>query len=76
MQVSKGADLGLLGSISKTVMIGLANDQIGNFENTSIFPQRWKIDSVSGLALLSLRSRNHARFGLQTVFSTTQPDHL
>jgi len=63
------------GSISKTVMIGLPSDQIGDFENTSIFPQRGKIDSVSGLALLSPWSRNHARFGLQTVFSITQPDH-
>jgi len=34
-----------------------------------------KIGSVSGLALLSLQSRNHARFGLQTVFSITQPDN-
>ena len=35
-------------------------------------------DSVasSGLALLSLRSRNHARFSLQTVFSITHSDHL
>jgi len=31
----------ILGSISKTMMIvGLASDQIGNFENTPIFPQR------------------------------------
>jgi len=32
------------------------------------------LGSVSGLSLLSLRSRNHARFGLQTVFSFTQSD--
>jgi hypothetical protein len=57
-------------------MKAFMSDQIGGFKNTSIFPQREKIDSVSGLALLSLWSRNHARFGLQTVFSTTQPDHL
>ncbi len=27
-------------------------------------------------SLLSLRSRNHARFSLQTVFSITHSDHL
>jgi hypothetical protein len=52
----------------------IMKDQNGDCENTSVFPQRGKIDSVSGLALLSLWSRNHARFGLQTVFSTTQSD--
>ena len=42
---------------------------------TRQFPPARKIGSVSGLALLSLQSRNHARFGLQTVFSITHSDH-
>jgi len=42
---------------------------------TRQFPPARKIGSVSGLALLSLQSRNHARCGLQTVFSITYSDH-
>jgi len=42
---------------------------------TRQFPPARKIGSFSGLALLSLQSRNHARFGLQTVFSITHSDH-
>ena len=35
--------------------------QAGYLENTPLLPQRVKSGSVSGFALLSLRSRNHAR---------------
>jgi phosphate transport system substrate-binding protein len=45
-------------------------DQAGCFENSPRFPQRGKSGSIPGFALLSLRSRNHARSAFHTVFST------
>jgi len=42
-------------------------------ENTPLLPQRVKSGSIPGFALLSLRSRNHARSTFHTVFSTHCP---
>jgi len=42
-------------------MEDVAREQAGCLENTQALPQRGKAYSVSGFALLSLRSRNHAR---------------
>jgi len=45
-------------------------DQAGCLEDTPLLPQRVKSGSIPGFALLSLRSRNHARSAFHTVFST------
>jgi len=39
------------------------------------FPSDEKSTRFPALLSFPSRERNHARFGLQTVFSTTQPDH-
>jgi hypothetical protein len=44
-----------------SVMETFIKDQAGCLENTPLLPQRGKTGSVSGFALLSHRSRNHAR---------------
>jgi hypothetical protein len=44
-----------------SVMENFIMDQAGCLENTPLLPRRVKSGSVSGFALLSLRSRNHAR---------------
>jgi hypothetical protein len=44
-------------------------------ENTPLLPQRVKSGSVSGFALLSLRSRNHARSAFKR-FSRHQPEPI
>jgi hypothetical protein len=60
-----------IGELQKTVMNEVRDDQIGSFENTPIFPHRGKIGSVSGFALLDLRSRNHGR----STFKRFSPPH-
>jgi len=45
-------------------------DQARCLENTPLLTQRVKSGSIQGFALLSLRSRNHARSAFHTVFST------
>jgi hypothetical protein len=45
-------------------------DQAGCLEDTPLLPLRVKSGSIPGFALLSLRSRNHARSAFHTVFST------
>jgi len=42
-------------------------------ENTPLLPQRVKIGSIPGFALLFLWARNHARSAFHTVFSTHCP---
>jgi hypothetical protein len=44
-------------------------DQARYLENTPLLTQRVKSGSIPGFALLSLRSRNHARSAFHTVFS-------
>jgi hypothetical protein len=43
--------------------------QVSGFKNTQALPQRGKACSVSGFALLSLRSRNHARSAFKRFFN-------
>ncbi len=48
-------------SVSFPRIEGNVIDQAGCFENTRPLPQRGKARSVSGIALLSILERNHAR---------------
>jgi hypothetical protein len=45
------------------------------FVSTPLLPQRVKSGSVSGFALLSLRSRNHARSAFHTASSSLCLSH-
>jgi hypothetical protein len=53
-----------------SIVKNLVMDQAGCLEDTPLLPQRVKSGSILGFALLSLRSRNHARSAFHTVFST------
>gem|GEM_PF-1567406 len=54
---------------------GLVMEQAGCLEDTPLLPQRVKSGSIQGFALLSLRSRSHARSAFHTVFSTPSLFH-
>jgi hypothetical protein len=53
-----------------------AMDQAGCFENTPLLTQRVKSGSVSGFALLSLRSRSRARSAFKRFSQTPSLIHF
>ena len=63
-----------LGSIPKSVVSDVSNDQIGDCENTLSFPSV-EPSLGSGLPSHLPREMYHARPALLTVFSTTQSDY-